>query len=960
MRRLSSTHTLDASSTQARAPEPVTTLGSFAGFRPTLQLAVVRSAAAIAGIVGAVVLAGWVGDIPSLKSVLPGYASMKPNTALSFLLAAAALWVATTPHIGIRYPLAARSPALVAAAIAGLTLIEYGTGLDLHTDQLLLADQDPMSMPYPGRMSIPAALSFLMFGIAMTLPRRSAPSINLAFGALYTVPLLCVSLALVGFAYGIPWLYRPLPSAAIAIHTAATLLVVLIGAAATRPDVGLVALVTSPGAGGIIARRLLPAVIVLPLILGWLALQGHATDRFDLATTIAVLALGSVAALSAVVWGTCNEVDRHDVERQQAATALRITEAMFMDFAQNAPMAMYMKDLQGAYRFHNREGERVYKFSDSELRGRTARDFHTQREAAEIEALERKVVETGRPVVSERHNSGVTEYEWVEVTKFPIRDDAGRLVAIGGFDIDISQERRSAAALLASEESLRTSEARYRNVVELIHDAIWIHKDGNIQFANPAAARLFGVESPAQLVGKSIFSLLHTDDRALAEERTRILMRDRQPLPSAELRVGALDGTAKVVEIHPTSFEQDGNVYVLSAGRDITEQRTAESQLRQTQKMEAVGNLTGGIAHDFNNLLLVIMGSIEAALDLPPEKTRGMLSNALSASQRGAALVQKLLAFSRRQALRPEGVNINRLTSEMVDLLRRTLGGGIEIDLRLLEDLWTTFTDRSQLENALLNLAINARDAMAGSGKLTIETANIHLDQTNILQNSDIAPGDYVMLAVTDTGTGMTPDVLERAMEPFFTTKGAGKGSGLGLSMIYGFAKQSRGYVKIYSEAGHGTTVRLYLPRHRASAAHDPTPQPVGAATGEDPRGHEIILVVEDDAEVMKLVSSQMESLGYRVITAANGPQALEILNADHSLNLLFTDIVMPGGMNGRQLAEAARKIRPGLKVLYTSGYTRNAIVHQGRLDQGVKYLAKPYRRSDLARKLRQVLDASA
>jgi signal transduction histidine kinase/CheY-like chemotaxis protein len=423
------------------------------------------------------------------------------------------------------------------------------------------------------------------------------------------------------------------------------------------------------------------------------------------------------------------------------------------------------------------------------------------------------------------------------------------------------------------------------------------------------------------------------------------------------MRIVALNGTAKIAKFDPVIFEQDGKVYILTAGRDITEQRHTEDQLRQTQKLEAVGKLTGGIAHDFNNLLLVIMGSLEAALERPQGQIRSLLENAFKASQRGAALVQKLLAFSRRQALQPDVLQINDLTAEMVDLLRRTLGGEIEIERALRPELWPTFADRSQVENALLNLALNARDAMPGGGKLTIETDNVHLDEAYAAQNSEVSPGDYVMLAVTDTGTGMSPDVLERALEPFFTTKDAGKGSGLGLSMIYGFAKQSRGHVKIYSEVGHGTTVRLYLPRHGQDGGAAGAASRALAAVEDAPRGSETILLVEDDAQVMELVTAQMESLGYRVLGSADGTQALKLLSEDGSIALLFTDIVMPGGMNGRQLAHASLQIRPNIRILYTSGYTQNAIVHQGKLDQGVQYLAKPYRRGELAQKLRQVLD---
>jgi CheY-like chemotaxis protein len=332
---------------------------------------------------------------------------------------------------------------------------------------------------------------------------------------------------------------------------------------------------------------------------------------------------------------------------------------------------------------------------------------------------------------------------------------------------------------------------------------------------------------------------------------------------------------------------------------------------------------------------------------------RPMLDTALRAAQRGATLVQRLLAFSRRQALKPEPLDINRLAADMEELLRRTLGEQIEIEMRLLGDLWPALADRSQVESALLNLAINARDAMPTGGKMTIETGNIHLDEAYVARNIDVAMGDYVVLAVTDTGSGMLPEVLERAFEPFFTTKEVGRGSGLGLSMIYGFAKQSRGHLKIYSEVGHGTTVRLYLPR----VAGDGLSTTHSSAAPEHPRGGETILVVEDDADVRQYVVSQIRDLGYQVIEAADGRQARLILDGYASIDLLFTDVVMPGGMTGRQLADAAKERRPTLRTLFTSGYTENSIVHQGRLDPGVHFLAKPYRRQELARKLREALD---
>jgi nitrogen-specific signal transduction histidine kinase/ActR/RegA family two-component response regulator len=422
------------------------------------------------------------------------------------------------------------------------------------------------------------------------------------------------------------------------------------------------------------------------------------------------------------------------------------------------------------------------------------------------------------------------------------------------------------------------------------------------------------------------------------------------------MKVARLDGKTITAELHGLSFVKDGKAHMIACGRDVTAQREADAKLQQAQKMESVGQLTGGVAHDFNNLLTVVIGGLDAVVDRVPADLRPSVDSALRAADRGAGLIRKLLAFSRRQVLAPERLDLNKLTAGMDDLLRRTLGAQVEIEMALQEGTWPVLADKGQLENALLNLAINARDAMAGGGKLTIETDNIHLDEDYAASNPEVKAGDYAMLAVTDTGTGMPPDVVARAFEPFFTTKAAGKGTGLGLSMIYGFAKQSAGHLKIYSEVGHGTTMRLYLPRQAAGEAVATASKAVSAS---DLRGDESILVVEDDPLVRNLVAMQLRELGYRVVEAADGPKARRILDSDQPIDLMLTDVVMPGGMTGRQLADVAQRQRPKLKTLYTSGYTEDAIAHQGKLDTGANFLSKPFRRQDLALKIRAVLDAA-
>lgn len=418
-----------------------------------------------------------------------------------------------------------------------------------------------------------------------------------------------------------------------------------------------------------------------------------------------------------------------------------------------------------------------------------------------------------------------------------------------------------------------------------------------------------------------------------------------------EARVG---GGLPRGELAELATALDGSAQSLQRQRSDIEALNA--RLRQSQRMEAIGQLTGGVAHDFNNLLTVVMGNAE----LLAEQTAGqpmqhMLAEMIgSAAQRGAALTTQLLAFARKQALEPRAVDLNPLVAGLDPMLRRTLGEHIEIELIRGAGLWLAMVDPGQLENALLNLCLNARDAMPTGGRLTLETANARLDPDYAETHTEVKPGQYVMLAVSDTGQGIAPEHLQKVFEPFFTTKAKGKGTGLGLAMVYGFVKQSGGHVSIYSEPGQGTTVKLYLPR----AAGSPTPEPLAPA--EATGGTETVLLVEDDEGVRRTAREHLLALGYTVIEAENGPAALQQLQAQGGIELLFTDVVMPGGMTGRELADAAVRLRPGLRVLYTSGYTENAIVHHGRLDSGVLLLAKPYRRADLARAVRAALQAPA
>ncbi|WP_315720339.1 MULTISPECIES: CHASE3 domain-containing protein [unclassified Bradyrhizobium] len=385
---------------------------------------------------------------------------------------------------------------------------------------------------------------------------------------------------------------------------------------------------------------------------------------------------------------------------------------------------------------------------------------------------------------------------------------------------------------------------------------------------------------------------------------------------------------------------------------DITTAHETERLLQQAQKLDAIGKLTGGVAHDFNNMLTIITGTIETLADEVKDRPAAAATAALigQAADRCTELIRHLLAFARKQPLHPRDSDVNSTILDIAKLLRPTLGEQIEINSILEEETLIAHIDSAQLANSLVNMAINARDAMPNGGKLLLESRRVELDEAYAAANAGVTPGSYVMVAVSDTGTGMSPEVRDRAFEPFFTTKGAGKGSGLGLSMVYGFVKQSGGHIKIYSEEGRGTTIRLYIPVPKGQPAIPAPPEP------PPPRGEETIFIVEDDPLVQDFVVSQLQSLGYKTITASTGVEALAKIDAGQPFDLLFTDVIMPGGVNGKELAEEALRQRPGTKVLYTSGYTDNAMVEHGRIDQAALLLTKPYRKSELAQMVRRAL----
>ena len=518
-----------------------------------------------------------------------------------------------------------------------------------------------------------------------------------------------------------------------------------------------------------------------------------------------------------------------------------------------------------------------------------------------------------------------------------------------------------ARQLTASITKLEETERRFGLLVEGVTDyAIYmLDPEGKVVNWNAGAERIKGYR-PEEIIGRH-FSLFYTEeDRRNGIPQKVIATATRINKFEAEGWRVRKDGSTFWASVVVNAIRDPTGRLLGFAKitRDLTERRAAEERIRQAQKMEAVGQLTGGIAHDFNNLLAVVSGNIEALQRRLPkgadDNLRRRADAALHATMRAALLTDRLLAFSRRQPLEPKSISVNALITGISEMLRRTLGESVLIQTVLAAGVWPTFVDSNQLESALINLAVNARDAMPDGGKLTIEAANVYLDD-DYSAGAEVPAGQYVGIFVSDTGTGMTPEVIAKAFEPFFTTKEVGKGTGLGLSQVYGFIKQSGGHVKIYSEVGTGTTIKLYLPRHLScDSVNEGQPAAVSVSQGKG----ETILLVEDEADVRSSAVDMLRELGYRVIEAPDGSGGLRLLDAHREINLLFTDVGLPGGMNGRQLADEAQRRRAGLKVLFMSGYARNAIVHHGRLDPGVELIMKPFTYAGLAAKVRRVLDA--
>src|ERR1051326_581345 len=799
-----------------------------------------RAAGLIVAFAGAVVLVGWAFGLAVFERLEPGWTKMAPLTAISLLVAGLSLSFLAFNSTGDRdhapsYAFVNRSLVpILAAMIVMIALVRLSTNLfqvDLGIDLLWFHDSNGKLIGSPpARMALATAFGFLLIGWALLLINSQR------YFAFFQTLTLCVGL--VGWQGFSHYLYGGEPLllyADMAFHTALSFLILCVGILCLRTDRGLMALLIDDSAGGMIARRLVPAALFLPMILGWLRLEGQRAGLFGTEAGISIFALSNMIVFGGLIWRSARLLRRTDRERNKAQSSLNDSRVRLASALESGGIGTWTYDVATNESWLDDALTRIF--------GRTRDDL-----------------EGGRPEV---------------------------------FFSYVHPEDASAAEA-AFQESIRTT-GLYRTEFRYIKpdgEIIWLTVRGSLERDQNG--------SPLRMMGACVDI---TERKRAEEERFEL-----------------------------------------------------EQQLRQSQKLEAIGQLAGGVAHDFNNLLTVINGYSDLILRKIPDSdpNRSKLEEIAKAGSRATSLTRQLLAFSRKQVLQPKTFNLNTVVPGMEKMLRRVIGEDIELRTALETDLGNVHTDPGQIEQVIMNLVVNARDAMPTGGKLTIETGNAILDETYARHQAEVRPGRYVMLAVSDTGTGMNEETRARIFEPFFTTKEKGKGTGLGLAMVYGIVKQSDGNVWVYSEPGKGTTFKIYLPRVDERVEVDES-RPVV----ELPRATETILLAEDEEMVRNLAREILEANGFRVLVAESGNEALRI-SEEHNepIDLLLTDVVMPQ-MSGKELVEQLAAKRPAMSVLYMSGYTDETIVHHGVLDEGVNFIEKPFSPDALGRKVRAILNDS-
>jgi two-component system, cell cycle sensor histidine kinase and response regulator CckA len=942
-----------------------------------------RFLAAAVTALGALVLVAWIFDLAIFKSLLPSLAIMKVNSALGFLVLGSAMWLFNRSDALPKRLRAARPLAVAAILIGVVTLLEYVFDAGAGIDRLLLPGLSAgAARAGADRMSPATAANFILNGWALLVldvsPTRfeRRPSEWLAFlsGAV-------ALLALIGYLYGVDSLYRVGACSPMAFHTALAFLACSGAILLARPERGLVRVMTSATPGGLLARRMILPVLLIPPLTGWLRLKGEQLGLYGTGSGLALLALSNIVGFTAFIAWTVRALIGADSAGRRAEKAVREREENLNLTLRSIGDGVISTDFEGRIAEMNFAAEKLTGWSSADAGGMPlAQVFRIINEDSRqpIENPAARVRKEGVATGLPSHTALIARdglERSIADSCAPIRDASGAMRGVVIVFRDTTEERKA-------EADARKNEALFTRLSNAGIIGIKVNNlDGTVTYANDAVLQTIGYTREELSSGAFRWSDLTPPEWGVAENAALLelktsgvsLPREKEYFRKDGSKAPVLVGMAMLDETNRISFvldltesrrAEDTRTRLADEARQLrTERRRAEEslretteQLRQSQKMEAVGRLAGGIAHDFNNLLSVILGYGRLMLEdlKAQDPMRTEVDEIVRAGSRAASLTRQLLAFSRQQVLQPKVLDLNDTLGGMSRMLGRMIGETIVLTFQPGAALGRVFADPGQIEQIIMNLVLNARDAMPTGGRLTIETDNVRLDDDFATEHSGVRAGPHVMLSVTDTGTGIEKAIQDRIYEPFFTTKEKGKGTGLGLATVFGIVKQSGGTIDVASEPGKGTTFTIYLPRT------DQMVESIGDSGRIDLRktASETILLVEDEEQVRRLTRNILQRAGYQVIESPSGGDAL-LTCEQHAgaIDLMLTDVVMPK-MGGRQLADRLAGIRPRMKVIFMSGYTDDTIVHQGVLDADVAFLQKPLTPGTVLAKVREVLDA--
>jgi len=903
---------------------------------------IATTAAALAAAIGALGLLGALIHSSLLTSVSAGWVTIRPAMAMALLL------LGSTDLLDLR----PRGPA-VRWAGPGVGVLALLLGLATLADYL-----SPLHFVSPragqqsgaGRLAFTSGLGLALLGSARLTRMRESRTAQKVSECSAALAGLIACVILVGYLFGVAPIEGHSPAVPMAVTTAVGLAALSVAAIAAQPRSVLSAILSSEPPGGPLARRLLPALLGAVLLIQWLGLKAEAAGLYSGAMGDALQVLSTGVLLSALVLWSAGAVNRTVAGQRRAEANFTESEERLRAVFENAGVGLAYLTPQGRFLQVNRRMCDILGYRPDELMTMSFQEItHPAHLDADLDSLRRLTAGEGESYTTEkRYLRKDGSAVWVVLTSAAVRDPAGAVRYFVAAFNEISDRRHA-------EDRLRASEASYRRLVENATVGIFSSsREGRFLSVNPALVAMLGYATADDLLSLNLLTQVYVRP----EDRDALLRQITERHPATgEVTWKKRDGALITVRvrIRGAPAAEDEPAHLEGLAEDVTQQRTLESQFRQAQRLEAVGRLAGGVAHDFNNILTAITGYTDLLLEeLPPgDAKRDDVEEIRAAASRATSLTRQLLAFSRKQVLQTRVLSLNQLVATLQRMLQRLIGEDIKLQTVLADGLGAVRADPGQIEQIVMNLAVNARDAMPSGGALTLETANVELDESYAGQHQGVAPGHYVMLAVSDTGTGMDADTRSHLFEPFFTTKEQGKGTGLGLATVYGIVRQSGGHIWVYSEPGGGTTFKIYLPR----VAEPVEPLPLAAAERPAAGGRESVLLAEDDPAVREIASQVLAHRGYRVLRAPDGQTALELARAHAGdIALLVTDIIMPG-MTGRDLAEALAVERPGVRVLYMSGYTDDAVVRHGVLAAGLPYLQKPFTPEDLAHKVREVLD---